>query len=128
MVINLSKSTIYLLIAATVGVYASVMVAFFGQAGQIDGSVVSTNTEGAQQVRAVKKAKQIFAEFKSEGTDFSNGPCISENLIVDWAADVAHNPRQAVDDLPENQCQSFRDGETHHFVELDTNGNLIRVY
>jgi hypothetical protein len=47
--------------------------------------------------------------------------------LPDWAVDVAHDPRQAVDDEPANQCQSYRAGRTHHFVELATDGQLIRA-
>lgn len=60
--------------------------------------------------------------------DISNGPCLSqEGGESDWVCDVAHNPREAVDDLPENQCNAFRNGTAHHFVEVDENCNLIRA-
>jgi hypothetical protein len=59
--------------------------------------------------------------------DFSCGPCLSDALMPDWVLDVAHNPRQAMDDLPSNQCPSFREGRAKHFVELDLEGNLIRA-
>jgi hypothetical protein len=42
-------------------------------------------------------------------------------------ADIAHDPRQAIDDAPENQCQRYRSGEAHHFVELAPDGQLIRA-
>ena len=41
--------------------------------------------------------------------------------------DIAHDPRQDVDDDPANQCQRFRDGEASHFVELTPEGELIRA-
>jgi hypothetical protein len=47
--------------------------------------------------------------------------------LSDWVVDIAHDPRQAVDDQPANQCQSIRDGDTHHFVELTPGGQLIRA-
>lgn len=59
--------------------------------------------------------------------DLSDGPCIAEELMDDWVVDIAHNPRQAVDDLPENQCQNYRNGTANHFVELDPSGNIIRA-
>jgi hypothetical protein len=43
----------------------------------------------------------------------------------DWVADVAHDPRQDVDDRPENQCSQYRSGEAD-LVELDPEGNYIR--
>lgn len=63
--------------------------------------------------------------------DLSNGPCLPDNNsdwnVNDWVCDVAHSPRQDVDDLTENQCQAFRNGQAHHFVEVDTECNLIRA-
>lgn len=40
---------------------------------------------------------------------------------------LAHDPRQEVDDRPENQCEAYRSGEAGRFVELDPDGNLIRA-
>jgi hypothetical protein len=79
--------------------------------------------------RAVNEAMQAFHEAKANGTDLNRGPCIAEQLpgLADWVADVAHEPRQPVDDQPANQCRRFREGEAHHFVELDPSGHLIRA-
>jgi hypothetical protein len=76
---------------------------------------------------AIEKAKIVYEQKKKEGINFDSGPCLSEEIIPDWAADIAHNPREEIDNKPENQCQSFREGKTHHFVELDPLGNLIRA-
>lgn len=76
---------------------------------------------------ATKKALAIYQQRKAAGASLDLGPCLSENLISDWVADIAHNPRSPIDDQPENQCQSFREGKTHHFVELDPQGNIIRA-
>lgn len=62
---------------------------------------------------------------KSSKQDLSNGPCLSNEIISDWVCDVAHSPRQALDNQPENQCVSFREGATKHFVEVDVDCNLI---
>jgi len=79
--------------------------------------------------KAVAAAQSAFQQVKAAGRDLGAGPCIAERLpgLSDWAADVAHDPRQAVDDQPANQCQSYRAGETHHFVELTPDGQLIRA-
>ena len=62
---------------------------------------------------------------------YKNGPCLSDNNsewnIADWVCDVAHSPRQDVDNLPENQCQAFRNSQAHHFVEVDSSCNFIRA-
>jgi hypothetical protein len=59
-------------------------------------------------------------------TDLINGPCLGV-IQDDWVCDVAHSPRQAVDNLLENQCADYRTGNAHHFVEVDENCNVITV-
>ena len=58
-------------------------------------------------------------------------PCLSDNNpewnISGWVCDVAHSPRQAMDDLPENQCSEFREGKSNHFVEVDAACEFIRA-
>ena len=82
----------------------------------------------ADRSLSISKALQEFKarKFIIED-DLARGPCLSENLLPDWVADIAHNPRQRVDDESANQCQNFRNGTAKHFVELDLEGNLIRA-
>lgn len=77
--------------------------------------------------RAIRLAQALFREKVAQGVDMTNGPCLAEEIIPDWCVDVAHSPRQEVDNLPQNQCQSWRAGRVHHFVELDPEGNVIRA-
>lgn len=79
--------------------------------------------------RAVNEAMAAYKQAKEDGTNLSRGPCIAEQLpgLADWVADVAHDPRRPVDDVPANQCRRFRSGQAHHFVELDASGRLIRA-
>jgi len=81
----------------------------------------------ADEDLAIAKAKELWRAKFITGEDLSNGPCLSNEVVPDWVADIAHDPRQAVDDLPENQCSAYREGRAHHFVELDPAGNLIRA-
>lgn len=76
---------------------------------------------------AIQKAKELFKEKQKEGIALIEGPCLTNEIIPDWVVDIAHQPRQAVDDLPENQCSAFGNGTAHHFVELDVSGQLIRA-
>jgi hypothetical protein len=76
---------------------------------------------------AIRKAKELFEQKKREGVDFSSGPCLSDEIVPDWCVDVAHDPREPIDDEPRNQCRSYREGRVHHFVELDPDGNVIRA-
>jgi hypothetical protein len=81
----------------------------------------------ADRDKAIAAAKFLYV---GQGKrDLSSGPCLSESLpgISDWAVDIAHEPRQPVDEQPANQCQSVREGETDHFVELTPDGQLIRA-
>lgn len=81
----------------------------------------------AQKDIAEAKAKELFGQEANEGIDLKNGPCLAEEIIVDWSVDIVHSPRQDIDNKAENQCQNFRNGKTHHFVELDLNGNIINI-
>jgi hypothetical protein len=83
----------------------------------------------SERSQAVGQAVVAFHQAEAAGKDLSSGPCIAEHLpgLDDWAADIAHDPRQPVDDQAANQCSSYRDGQTHHFVELSPAGELIRA-
>jgi hypothetical protein len=89
----------------------------------------SSSGNQSDQAKAVTEAKAAFAQFEKSGADLSAGPCISESLpsLPDWVADIAHDPRQPIDDEPQNQCQRYRSGQAHHFVELTPQGELIRA-
>jgi hypothetical protein len=79
--------------------------------------------------KAVDQAQAAYRQFIGTGQPTGSGPCIAENVpgLPDWVVDIAHNPRLPIDDEPANQCQRYRDGEAHHFVELEPNGALIRA-
>ena len=88
----------------------------------------SGDSSSKDEQKAIAAAKFIF-DGRAARQNMSSGPCIAETIpgVPDWAADVAHDPRQPIDDRPQNQCASFREGRTHHFVELDPQGNLIHA-
>jgi hypothetical protein len=64
---------------------------------------------------------------KASGADLSDGPCLSNTIASDWVCDVAHSPRQNIDNDPANQCPAFRDSIAHHFAEVDTDCKPIRA-
>jgi hypothetical protein len=79
--------------------------------------------------QAVAAAKVAFEHAQESGVDLDRGPCVAENLagFEDWVVDIAHDPREAVDDDPANQCDRYRTGVADHFVELTPDGDLIRA-
>ena len=100
-------------------------------------AIAPTNLTGSQQVTPVsqglqiedeilKNALNLYAQQKQAGIDLTNGPCLGK-ATNDWVVDIAHNPRQEIDDKPQNQCAEFREGQARHFIELDLDGNLIRA-
>lgn len=86
----------------------------------------NTATEGEIET-AVNQARHLYTQRKEGKMDFSEGPCISNALMPGWVVDIAHRPRQSIDDLPQNQCAAFLEGRAKHFVELDPEGDLIRA-
>lgn len=89
--------------------------------------VIKGVAEKAEVTIAVKNCVQLCEQAKERNIDLSNGPCLSNNVAPGWVCDVAHSPRLPVDNDPRNQCSAF--GRTaFHFVEVDENCNVIRVY
>lgn len=86
----------------------------------------STPEQKSEESLAISKAKELYNQKKKEGVDFQNGPCLGL-ILENWVADVAHSPRQDIDNDPQNQCADFIEGRASHFVELDPQGNLIRA-
>jgi len=87
------------------------------------------DAEPAERDGAIAAAQDAYERAVDEGTSLDAGPCIAEELegYPDWVVDIAHDPREEVDDDPANQCQRFNDGEASHFVELTPEGELIRA-
>jgi len=87
-------------------------------------------------VTAEERAKLLCPEMCRQvlaaGMSLSEGPCLSELNwstwnIDDWVCDIAHSPRQEVDNNPANQCQEYRSGQAHHFVEVSPECEFIRA-
>lgn len=85
--------------------------------------------QGGERDQAISAAMNAYDQAKAKRVDLSAGPCIAESLpgLDEWVADIAHNPREDIDDQAFNQCRRYRDGEASHFVELTPDGELIRA-
>ena len=77
--------------------------------------------------KAVNQAQTVYKQKKDLGVDFTSGPCLSNDLLPNWVADIIHSPRNSEDNYSQNQCQAFLEGRAKHFVELDIAGNVVRV-
>ena len=69
-------------------------------------------------------AFNLYSQKKSEGMQFSS-QCLG--TIGDYAVDIVHVPRSSEDNLVENQCADFREGKVSHFIELEKDGNVVRI-
>ena len=76
--------------------------------------------------QAVDACKSLCASQLSGGANLSDGPCLSNGVASGWVCDVAHDPRQPVDDEPANQCSAYGVSASH-FVEVDADCDLIRA-
>lgn len=87
------------------------------------------DVSGEERDQAITAAKSAYKDAVARGENLEAGPCIAENLpdLPDWVADVAHDPRQDIDDESQNQCRRYRDGDASHFVELTPDGELIKA-
>lgn len=112
----------FVLAAIVLMIIATLFV--FGNASPAKGP--GANIDQAKKDEITDLAKKQFADKKTKGVDMSNGPCLGI-VAIGWVVDVAHNPRKPVDEKPENQCSELKNGTVSHFVELDTNGNLIKI-
>lgn len=76
----------------------------------------------------MKEAKAVLDQKITDDEDLSSGPCLLNPSTIDkdWVVDIAHNPRTPEDDKPENQCSSYLEKQSSHFIEVDESGNLIR--
>lgn len=76
----------------------------------------------------LKEAKAEINRRMDDDEDLSKGPCIlnPSQINADWVVDIAHEPRTEEDDKKENQCSSYLNSESKHFIEVDIKGDLLR--
>lgn len=88
-----------------------------------------TKIEQVDPQLAKVKCQDLCRVELTKGMDLSAGPCLGNPIagIPQWVCDVAHNPRQAVDNQPEHQCSAFRAGTAKHFVEVDEQCGVMKT-
>jgi len=95
----------------------------------LSGCIGQTGT-GTDVDKATSACVNECKDWLNAGKDLGNGPCLLNPIpdIPDWVCDVAHEPRQDVDNDPNNQCSAFREGKANHFVEVNLNCELIKTW
>jgi len=76
-----------------------------------------------QQV-AILCAENLYESFTILTVEISS-QCLG--TCGDYAFDIVHAPRTEEDNLIENQCEDYRSGNVSHFIELDKEGNVVRI-
>jgi len=77
-----------------------------------------------EQQEVISKAMMLYNDEISKGTELSS-QCLGN--VVGYAVDIVHVQRTQEDNLPENQCMEYRQGIVSHFIELDKNGEIVRI-
>ena len=88
------------------------------------GNPSQTPDDVLEQQNAVDEALQLYQEKKQEEMQF-NSQCLGS--VGDYAVDIVNVPRSNVDNLIENQCEDYRNGALKYFIELDKNGEIVRI-
>ncbi len=76
---------------------------------------------------AIQRAYEVYDEYKQAGLNMEKGPCLTNELLDNWVLDIAHDPREDIDNEFTNQCKDYVHGKKEHFVELTPEGVLIRA-
>ena len=77
----------------------------------------------SEQEKTILCANNLYQQNKSI-INFSS-QCLG--ICSDYAVDIVHIPRSEEDNLPENQCEAFRNGQVTHFIELDKDGEIVKI-
>lgn len=88
------------------------------------GSPSKISDKVLEQQELILNAMRLYYEKKNEGMNFSS-QCLG--VVDGYAVDIVHVPRTNEDDLEENQCEEYRNGEVKHFIELDSEGEVVRI-
>lgn len=77
------------------------------------------------QQDAIACANQLYNNAKNNKTVF-NSQCLGR--CSTYSVDIVNVPRNSEDNKPENQCSDFQNKITTNFIELDKNGNIVRIF
>jgi hypothetical protein len=88
------------------------------------GNPAETPAEVLEQQQIIACAQDIYSQFKRNGMNFSS-QCLGQ--CGGYSIDIVHTPRTKEDNLEQNQCEEYLTKETSHFIELNNNGEIVRI-
>jgi hypothetical protein len=88
------------------------------------GNPLKTPEQVLEQQEATNCASELYSQQEDLNTNFSS-QCLG--TCKDYAVDMVHVPRTKEDNFIENQCADFREGKVTHFIELDKEGEIVRI-
>jgi hypothetical protein len=91
------------------------------------GNPANIPDEVKEQKDVISCASELYAAESLKNATFSSqclGIC---NFGEGYAVDIVHVPRTSEDNLQENQCADYREGKVKHFIELNSQGNIVRI-
>lgn len=90
-------------------------------------SEIPEYVENQQEI--LRQSFSLYEDKKYELVNLSS-QCLGivEYKNVKYAVDLVHVPRNEEDNQAENQCEEFQNGNVRHFVELDRNGMVVRIW
>lgn len=93
-------------------------------------SCVETRTEtksiAPEEVAKALCVRECISRL-STGEDLRLGPCLSDAIAPGWACDIAHDPREPVDDRAPFSCPVTTSGKPYRLVELDGTCGVLNV-
>jgi hypothetical protein len=88
------------------------------------GNPSKMSTEVSEQQQVISCAEGLYNKEKVNGTQFDS-QCLGG--CGDYAIDIVHVPRNSEDNLVSNRCEDYRSGKFNNFIELDKEGNIVRI-
>lgn len=88
------------------------------------GNPSSTPDNVMEQQTAIGCASALYA-FESLKNISFNSQCLG--TCSNYVIDIVNVPRTNEDDDAENQCADYISGKVKHFIELNKQGNIVRI-
>jgi len=91
-------------------------------------ALISSTGNNEYKEEAVTNCVALCKIELAKGAILNSGPCLSNNVAPGWVCDIVSRPKnKLIDDLPDNQCQAYRNKTVKHFVELTPECDFVRT-